>query len=222
MKVSRVALAEFAQLLPRRRAVVTRNGVSVQVSVRGTMPDRGPMDYHNDSAHLNISFIPPPGAALESGRNKIDLVLQTRDPDIDSDLAWSDVDTLATGLALPPGAKIETRGGVSPSGGLFEQPAVTAPTTIRKRGALGIPQVFEAQLLTPFEPIVPIAPLLDPAVWQATMTLPATGSQPARLVLREFERYYTDRTVPDRRGAQTYRKRVVEERLVYSEFFPLN
>lgn len=77
-------------------------------------------------------------------------------------------------------------------------------------------------MLTPFEPIVPIAPLLDPTVWQATVTMPATGSQPARLVVREFERYYTDRTVPDRRGAQTYRTRVVEERLVYSEFFPLN
>ena len=63
-KISRVAMAEFAQLLPRRRAVVkrTNNGMAVHVSLHGPVPDRGPMQYQNDSAHLNVSFVPPPGS----------------------------------------------------------------------------------------------------------------------------------------------------------------
>ncbi len=221
MKISRVALAEFAQLLPRRRAVVTRRGQTIQVSVHGVMPDHGPMVFNNDSAHQGISFVPPPGSALESGRNKIELVVQTRDPNMDSDLAWNDVATLASGLALPPGAKTDTAGGITPVGRLFEQPATTAPAKVKRAGALGIAQTFQSQLLVSSGMAV-IGELIDPAVWQASATLPATGNKPARLVLREFERYYTDRTVPDKRGRQTYRKRVVEERLVYSEFFPLN
>ncbi len=63
--------------------------------------------------------------------------------------------------------------------------------------------------------------LIDPVIWQANITLPAFSGK-GRLALREFERYYTDRTIPDRRGDVVYRKRVVEERLVYTEFFPLN
>ena len=34
----------------------------------------------------------------ETGRNKVELVLQTRDPAIDSDLAWRDERVLASGL----------------------------------------------------------------------------------------------------------------------------
>jgi len=227
IKVSRVAMAEFSQVLPRRRAVVKRNGQSVQVSVHGPVPDRGPMEYHNDSAHLNISFQPPPGSLLESGRNKVYVVLQKRDPNIDSDLAWSDVATLNSGLALPPGATVETAGGAGPIGPLFDQPARSAPTSVTRAGTLGELQAFETEVLVPARPKLPdisTGPVvtIDPAVWQATVTLPALSTQPARLVLREFERYYTDRTVPDKRGNQTFRKRVVEERLVYSEFFPLN
>lgn len=221
MKISRVVMADFAQLLPRRRAVLTRTGQAVQISLHGTMPEKGSMEYHNDSAHQGISFLPPPGATMESGRNKVELILQTRDPNIDSDLAWSDVATLASGLAVPPGSAVATTGTAEPVSPLFAQPARSAPTLVKKTGTLGISHAFESQVLLPSES-ASIGQLLDPAVWQATLTLPATNNKPARLVLREFERYYTDRTIPDKRGDQTYRKRVVEERLVYSEFFPLN
>ena len=63
--------------------------------------------------------------------------------------------------------------------------------------------------------------LIDPVIWQSSVSIPAFSGK-GRLVLREFERYYTDRTIPDKRGDVVYRKRVVEERLVYTEFFPLN
>src|SRR5690606_37483117 len=72
LKISRVAMADFAQVLPRRRAVLTRtnNNMAVKVTLHGPVPDHGPMQFSNDSAHLNISFVPPPGSVLESGRNK--------------------------------------------------------------------------------------------------------------------------------------------------------
>lgn len=227
-KISRVAMAEFAQLLPRRRAVVkrTNNGMAVHVSLHGPVPDRGPMQYQNDSAHLNVSFVPPPGSVLESGRNKVALVLQTRDAAIDSDLAWEDVATLAEHLALPPGAAIDRV-----PGGIFAGAAKAAPETVTRTGVLGQPQTFATQLeITRPGPVFggrtldELADVLDPAVWEANVSLTAGqfAGKRARLVLREFERYYTDRTIPDKRGDQTYRKRVVEERLVYTEFFPLN
>ncbi len=49
--------------------------------------------------------------------------------------------------------------------------------------------------------------------------LPAFSGK-GRPVLREYERYDTDRTIPDRRGDVVCRKRVVEERLVCTEFPP--
>lgn len=235
MKVSRVAIAEFSQLLPRRRAVVTRNGQSVQAHLHGPVPDHGPMHWRNDGEYLNISFIPQPGSALESGRNRVELVLQTRDPNIDSDLAWSDVSTLSSSLALPPGATLETVGGAPVVNPFLSANAVAAPLTVTRAGTLGDLQAFPTQLQVTTAPSAVTSPgsivatnvgsiigFIDPAVWTANVTLPQLSAAPARLVLREFERYYTDRTVPERRGTQTYRKRVVEERLVYSEFFPLN
>ena len=55
----------------------------------------------------------------------------------------------------------------------------------------------------------------------ASITLPAFSGK-GRPVLSEFERYDADRTIPDRRGDVVCRKRVVEERLVCTEFLPLN
>jgi len=277
MKISRVQLAEFAQVLPRRAttlqrstqlvastATVSRAGTTLQssasttllqrpqtvhtVKVRGPVPERGPMTYTNDSAHLEISFVPMPGSTLESGRNKFELVLQARSANLDSDLAWSDVQTLASALALPPGATVETvpgqilRGAAAAPPSLFDEAAQPAPTQVTRSGSLGELQRFEDHLAlgsdlaragssalqassaaaVAVQPgTVATAQFVDPVIWQATVVVPAFNGK-GRLVLREFERYYTDRTVPDRRGDTTYRRRVVEERLVYSEFFALN
>ena len=245
MKISRVTLAEFSQVLPRRAATVERRGAVQTFKLRGPVPERGPMLYTNDSAHLNISFIPPAGSALEVGRNKVELVLQTRSADIDSDLAWSDVSTLHSALALAPGAAVETvpgpvltRSADAPAS-LFDEAAQPAPTSVTRSGSLGELQQFEDRIALQDTPragvsalqsvsavnlqgtVLQTQELIDPVIWQASVTVPAFSGK-GRLVLREFERYYTDRTIPDRRGSVTYRKRVVEERLVYSEFFPLN
>jgi len=53
------------------------------------------------------------------------------------------------------------------------------------------------------------------------LLLMEVGGKPARLVVREYERYYTDRTIPEVRGGVTHKRRVVEERLVYTAFFNL-
>jgi len=39
--------------------------------------------------------------------------------------------------------------------------------------------------------------------------------------VREYERYYTDSTVPEQRAGAVRQRRVVEERLVYSAVFDL-
>lgn len=236
-KISRTVLSEFAQLLPRRRAVVKAvNATDIEVTLHGPVPEYGPMRLQNDSAHVGISFIPQPGTEIESGRNKVELVLQQRDPAIDSDLAWSDVAVLSSGLALPPGATVDrVPGGFSPAvtpvaaptsvsavpaerAALFRTPAQPAPTSVTRVGRLGELQRFEREVVVTVPPIFEIA---DPAIWQGRTQVKRTSPAPLRLVVREFERYYSDRTVPEKRGNQTVRRRVVEERLVYTEFFPL-
>ena len=63
--------------------------------------------------------------------------------------------------------------------------------------------------------------ILDPAIWNVSVDLTNTGGKPARLMLREFERYYTDRTVGEKRGTTIYQRRFVEERLVYASIFDI-
>ena len=145
-------------------------------------------------------------------------MLQTRDPALDSDLAWRDERVLASGLASPqPGL----RQPILPSP-LFNQPASPAPTEVTRPGHLGQPQVFHTELQIERRPgLLPdgVLGLLEPAVWEVRATVQPPPGRPARLVLREFERYYTDRTVPQGPNIQGQRRRVIEERLVYSEFF---
>lgn len=225
-KVSRTVLTEFTQVLPRRKAVLKRVGRrDYAITLHGPVPEHGPMRLINDSAHVGISLIPKPGTEIESGRNRVELVLQTRDPQIDSDLAWSDVQVLASGLALPPGATVDrVPGGVfsGAAGTATAQPQPTAvpmhtkPVTVLDR--LGEIQRFDREINVTLPPVFE---LFDPAIWQGRATFSATDPLPYRLVLREFERYYTDRTVPERHGDKVLARRVVEERLVYTEFFPV-
>jgi len=53
------------------------------------------MPYANDARRV------PAGMAVEMGDNRVELALQTRDPAIDSDLAWRDAGVLAAGPARP-------------------------------------------------------------------------------------------------------------------------
>ena len=233
-KVSRTVLTEFTQVLPRRKAVVKRAGTGLRefsVTLHGPVPEHGPMRLINDSAHIGISLIPKPGTEIESGRNRVELVLQTRDPAIDSDLAWRDVNVLASGLALPPGATIDRVPGgpfVSPAGdapkaggsAIQVKPSIVPtnvkPITVVDR--LGGLQSFDREINVKLPPVLE---LFDPAIWQGRAVFAPTDPAPYRLVVREFERYYTDRTIPERHGDRVLQRRVVEERLVYTEFFPI-
>ena len=61
---------------------------------------------------------------------------------------------------------------------------------------------------------------VDPAFWTARIEIP-DGEGKRRLQVREFERYYSDHTVPERIGGKLYPRRVIEERLVFVEHVPL-
>ena len=64
--------------------------------------------------------------------------------------------------------------------------------------------------------------MFDPAVWSQKVRLPLPMPNfKHRLMLREFERFYTDRTVPEQSTSGPRRRVVVEERLVYAEVFAL-
>ena len=63
---------------------------------------------------------------------------------------------------------------------------------------------------------------INPPVWTASASLPGVpAGRVGRLIVREFERYYTDRTVPETRAGGVRRRVVIEERLVYAEVFDL-
>ncbi len=246
-KISKVALADFSQMLPRRRAVFQRNASVVSFRLHGTVPQHGPMMFGADldSAYQDISFPPLPGQQGETGRNKVELVLQTRDVAIDSDLAWSDLAIVGSMIVAPAGVGL----GTAPT---TIDPRLTAPAPRRTAGAAGRATASSVDIRairadTPvsvrdalgrrldFSSSVDlggvsgelsiadtvIGPVVDPAIWETTVTLPNVGGKPARLVVREYERYYTDRTVPEQRAGATRRRRVVEERLVYTAFFNL-
>ncbi|MBL0168271.1 MAG: hypothetical protein IPP85_14545 [Propionivibrio sp.] len=79
-KISRVLLTDFSQLLPRRRAVLVRDGINLTVTVHGPAAQRGPMRRHNpggmsESEYLNLSLSGPGG---DDGRNRLELVIQTQ------------------------------------------------------------------------------------------------------------------------------------------------
>ncbi|AVG40293.1 hypothetical protein [Achromobacter insolitus] len=223
-KLSRVVLAEFSQVLPRRRAVFEQKRGRLTFSLRGVVPAHGPMKFPLDSEYLNISFIPGIGQTAESGRNRVELVLQTRDPALDSDLAWSDAAVLASGLLDPSGPAPQPAGpGPILIDRMRELPILetATPTTLADLSRLGgvvvgpvvrFPPVLEGPIL---------GELLDPVIWTASVALPDSGGKPARVAVREYERYYTDTTVPERRAGATQQRRVVEERLVYTAFFAL-
>lgn len=232
-KVSKVVLTEFAQVLPRRRGTFTRTGAQVRFNLRGTVPAGGPMKFPLDSEYQDISFIPGPGQVVENGRNRIELVLQTPDDGIGSDLAWKDSAVLASSLlgAAPAPTPLQP---MPPAGPIVSQPPGSLPLPtplpiqpVRPRGGTVLSANVHLGAAGALGPVLdigtigPIADLLDPSIWDATVTLPAGTAKPARVAVREFERYYTDRTVNEVRAGATRRRRVVEERLVYAAFFDI-
>ena len=76
-KISKVVLAEFSQILPRRRIVASKASGKLTVTLHGPDPQGGPLDATRDSAFQNVSFVNGP---FETGRNRVELVLQEQQP----------------------------------------------------------------------------------------------------------------------------------------------
>jgi len=216
-EVSKVVTAEFAQVLPRRRAVYAVKDGKVSLSVHGHVPAGGPMKYNVDSPYLSVSF---PNDPQDYGRNRFELVLQTRDAAIDSDLAWRDQQVLDSAVIGGSAGGFTVTPGLSP-GGIFAATAEIAPVSHVVNTRAGRPVRLDAALRRNLGAIGSATSLLDPAIWNITVDLGHTGNKPARLMLREFERYYTDRSATERRGNTAYKKRFVEERLVYASVLNL-
>ncbi|MCL2432286.1 hypothetical protein [Candidatus Bathycorpusculum sp.] len=187
-KVSKVVLTDFAQLLPLRRVTVktemqTNLGKMIKIALYGSNPLYGPMK--NDDNRWDVASWIKPAISKPSistlhqggdGRNRVELVLQTRAPTIDSDLEWTDDRILA--------------GKVVDSNKTQDEP-----------------------------------------FWEARVLSPKVDNRPCRLMLREFERFYSDDTLsasssvtypangPAVESAST--KRVIEERLVFAYIIPL-
>ncbi|MGH9141727.1 MAG: hypothetical protein ACRD2I_11395, partial [Vicinamibacterales bacterium] len=242
-KISKVVLGEFAQVLPRRRSTFHRTGTQLAFTLHGTVPDHGPMQFPLESPYQGIPISPLPGVVGETGRNKIELVLQTRDAALESDLAWTDVQVLASSLLTPGGSGT---GPVAQAGGVVvATPATVRPAVPAKKASAAVKPATTTQglgqrldlgtavnlgsiaaatklgVVTQATVGTGVAHLIDPTIWQTTITLPAVAGKPARVVVREYERYYTDRTIGEVRAGITLRRRVVEERLVYTAFFNL-
>lgn len=227
-KLSPIVLADFAQLLPVRRAVLQRNGTQVVARLHGPAPARGPMRNRfraGDSADSPYATTVPPvlpvppqvapaGMTAELGDNRVELVLQTRDPAIESDLAWRDAGVLASGPAQPKSGTVFLPRKLIVGG----TDAVTVPAKGGRTLRFDRTELREGVA-------VDLLWRIDPAIWEQSATLPAdAASGTSRLVLREFERYYSDRSVSELRltlDKKGRRRRVVEERLVYTEFFDL-
>lgn len=204
-KISRVVLADFAQVAPRRTVSAERTGSKIQVTVRGPAPERGSIDFRVDSPYVELSPAPPPGGG-ETGRNRIEVALQSRAGDLaSSDLGWQDDARMApvSGLLDPPGGAVPPLP-VPPPLPVVKPVSAAAAAVIQQPGGLGID-----------------INRIDPAIWSGAVTLPDLAGREARLIVREYERYYADRTVAAQFGGHPVHQRVVEERLVYVECFPL-
>jgi len=231
-KISKVVLADFAQVLPRRRARIMVSGSKVDVELHGPNPSFGPMKFPIDSQYQNISFVQ---GDHEKGRNRVELVLQTRDPAIDSDLGWEDTTILASHVVGETPPAPPTGSGSVVVGPVVDLPltaakvkaaakglAAKAAKTIETRAGANV-NLGSAVELGSVPDILVDGPIFqfDPAFWQASAALAAAGSRPRRLMLREFERFYSDQAIEEKKGNATYYRRVVEERLVFAHIFSL-
>ncbi|WP_299848344.1 hypothetical protein [uncultured Roseovarius sp.] len=256
-KISKVVLAEFSQILPRRKIVARKDAGKLKVSLHGPDPDSGPLHATRDSSYQNVSLINGP---FETGRNRVELVLQQQNPGIESDLGWEDVKVLkqhvvgeeddpGTGPVItttPDLGPVVTNPGLA-GGGFTAAPVTTNPflsgRTVRRRAggtvelagsvnlgvlalnsgtALGnvlannVGQLATAGTLGVFDPFIK-----DPAFWEGATTIPS-GSGKRRVVLREFERFYSDHVVNEKVGNNTFPRRIIEERLVFADIIDVD
>ena len=105
-KLSKVVQTDFAQVLPNRRLSVDIGGANTTLSLSGPGPMSGPISQ--DDTHMPAQSHNSTQAALayyfrkrRTSRNRVELVYQTRDPAINSDLAWTDHTVVSNTEANP-------------------------------------------------------------------------------------------------------------------------
>jgi len=216
-KISKVILTDFAQVLPNRRATVKVSGNRVTAALRGPNPNSGPIHHE------------PQVPTFDIGRNRVEIVLQTRDRFINSDLAWEDTAVLVSQVcgqaqvfknqAQPviPGEKkdetinIETRSG--------DIVSLVSPLELNKlqqvRATIGEEALLsqDNKIPLPIQPKLLIPEITDQPFWEASVQLPDTLTiRSRRLMLREFERFYKNADL-------TMLK--IEERLIFADIINL-
>jgi hypothetical protein len=175
------------------------------------------MQFPGDSPFQNVFYSNPP---FETGRNRVEVVLQAQDEGVDSELGWRDVKVLVE--AVVGGIQPDPGGGnfgvIRPDAVIARDRSIIADnlsggrTVVRRAGGeVNLSSVFERPSIDIFEHFP-----LDPAFWSATVTVPA-GAGKRRLLVREFERFYSDNTVNQRVGFRTDQRRIIEERLVFAD-----
>ena len=197
-KISKVVLTDFAQVLPHRRAEVTLvptsdSGTSVTASLRGPNPQCGPI-----SAETNT----------ETGKNRVELVLQTRDPLFDSDMAWVDTDiplNSVISVKLPIQTEISKAtitnepivNRVVLNDAKIVEKTIAEKTTFSTISQVGISQFDKDLYITPSvvgsigQMNMPLPEIADSPFFNTSLTLhKANDNRPRRLMLREFECYY--------------------------------
>ncbi|RLJ59248.1 hypothetical protein BCF46_1396 [Litoreibacter meonggei] len=233
-KISKVVLAEFAQVLPRRRIVATPKNATLKVALHGPNPIRGPIEFTRDSSFQNVSFVNGP---FETGRNRVEIVLQQRDDGIDSDLGWKDVKVLHQhvvgedpddddGPTIRPVARDPGRVVLRRSGGSIRlpnmvnrgnTPTLRTTSNLTRAGAAAVNSLVKRGTGLTVGDIGALDPFVtDPSFWDADVKIPS-GSGARRIVVREFERYYSDNTASEQVGTTTFPRRIIEERLVFAD-----
>jgi hypothetical protein len=216
-KISKVVLTDFAQILPNRRAIVSVQGAKITAALRGPDPLSGPMSHE------------PEATPSESGRNRVELVLQTRNLLLDSDLAWEDTAVLVSQVigakardvlkTTQPGSgqkKDETINVKARTGDIV---SLISPLELNKLQQMrvtsgeGTSVVRDSKPQLTIKPAPQIPELLEQPFWEASATLPAaSGNRTRRLMLREFERFYQNASGDSRK---------IEERLVFADIIEL-
>ena len=125
------------------------------------------MNWIRESRYTDTNVIPGEPLHLDTGANLFELVLQTRDPVIDSDLTWIDAEVLAK-------SPIETDS--------LSVPAAHRPGTTERSADRAEPRsfsIFDLDLLR----------LRKPEISNATpRDAPETGDAPAHIIVSEFKR----------------------------------
>jgi hypothetical protein len=215
-KISVPVQAPFAQLLPRRRIDVQQNSDGYVFNVYGPVPTVGAAS----GAGL-YPGLPPvwqnilgPGA----GHNRIEVVVQTQDTPYDTDLEWYDATGVpsASGDALPRQAVLHlTPHFIAAQASLSTTVAVATPPTSHAIAPADLGQLSLSRLNPSWlQQIV----ALDSCVWTGRIAAPGNlHVRRIRLLLREYERHFSDSEVVVQPFGLHQPK--VVERLVFAKEF---